>query len=83
MEPQKPGNYPGCGRKVETESRHRASGSMSILPILVRHELNGRMCPLQRRQERTQRGRTSFSVETERICVSKNLDETVRLQSAR
>ena len=55
----------------------------SILPILERQEPNRRLCPLQRRRERTQRvwrGRTSFSVEIEGTCVSKNLDETVRLQ---
>ena len=39
---------------------------------------------LQRRRERTQRawrGSTSSSTETWETCVSKNLDETVRLQN--
>ena len=56
----------------------------SILPILEREELNSRLCPRQRRLEKTQRerrGSTSSSVEIERACVSKNFDETIRLQS--
>ena len=48
----------------------------SILPILERQELNRRMCSLQRRREST-----SSSMEIEGTCVSKNFDETVRLQS--
>ena len=56
----------------------------SILRILKRWELNRRLCPLQQRWERTQqawRASTSSSVEIEGACVSKNLDETVRLES--
>ena len=56
----------------------------SILPILEREKPKRRLCPLQRRRARTQqacRGSTSSSVEIEGTCVSKNLDETVRLQS--
>ena len=56
----------------------------SVLPILESKEPNRRLCPLQRRRERTQRacrGSTSSSVEIEGTCVSKNFDETVRLQS--
>ena len=56
----------------------------SILPILERYEPKRRLCPLQRRRERAQRawrGSTSSSVEIEGTCVSKNFDETVRLQS--
>ena len=45
----------------------------SIMPLL---ELSSRLYPLQRR-----RGITSSSVEIEETCVSKNFDETVRLQS--
>ena len=36
---------------------------------------------MQRRRERAQRESTSFSVEIKETCVSKNLEETVRLQS--
>ena len=56
----------------------------SILPIPERLELNRRLCLLQRRRERTQRawrGSTCSSVEIEGAFVSKNFDETVRLQS--
>ena len=55
----------------------------SMLTILKK-ELYRRLCPLQRRRQRTQRawrGRTSSSIEIEGTCVSKNLDQTVRLQS--
>ena len=55
-----------------------------ILPIPERSEIKRRLGPLQRRRERTQQARresTSCSVEIERVCVSKNLDKTVRLQS--
>ena len=47
-------------------------------------ELHRRLCPLQRRRERTQpacRGSTTSSVKIDGTCVSKNLDETVCLQS--
>ena len=49
-------------------------------------EFNRSLCPLQRRLERTQRawrGSTSSSVDTEGICVLKDLDKTVRLETKR
>ena len=56
----------------------------SILPILKRKQLYSGLCPLQRRRETTQqalRESTTSVVKIEGTFVSKNLDETVRLES--
>ena len=53
-----------------------AARRFSILPVLEEEELNSRLCPLQRKREST-----SSSMEIEGNCVSKNFNETVRIQS--
>ena len=55
----------------------------SILSILEAYKFNRRLCSLQRRRQRTLQAKrsTSSSVDTEVTCESKNINETVRLQS--